>query len=237
MEYRYRAQVVLIVLICNAFIATGQFSYDSVLTRRNKLWTDYETYRKSEEKNTWVKLSALDKKAAEILLIDHEIINYHLRLQQEKAVYLQDMVEKLNLERALLKKESEVQSLLFEEQRFMIKILMFTSAFFFLISLVLLFFMIDRNTRYRSLKIEIDRIWSMKEMKQPGELKPDETDHFRSTMRELNEVNARLEMKNQNLEKLLHEKSELLNREIDKNKTTEKEVKDILDLIKIRKIT
>ncbi len=228
---------------CNIFLFTlffwsgslflsGQTSFDSAILLRNKTFTDYRLLEEANTIRPWVNRSELNAKAKEVIDIDNTLINYYLLKEIEINKSLEDKLEKLNLEIALIKKESELQEKALEDNRQLINILLIVTGSFCLLFVISSIFFIDRQIRYRSIKLELERTWPIRE-----EINKDSS--FQQDIVQLNKQLGELTLKNsslisemQDLKQKYRDKEDDLEREILSKKQIEEEIKKLIIQIK-----
>lgn len=211
---------------------SGQTSFDSTILLRNKTFTDYRLLEEANTIRPWVNRSELTAKAKEVIDIDNTLINYYLLKEIEINKSLEDKLEKLNLEIALIKKESELQEKALEDNRQLINILLIVTGSFCLLFVISSIFFIDRQIRYRSIKLELERTWPIRE-----EINKDSS--FQQDIVQLNKQLGELTLKNsslisemQDLKQKYRDKEDDLEREILSKKQIEEEIKKLIIQIK-----
>jgi DNA repair exonuclease SbcCD ATPase subunit len=211
---------------------SGQTSFDSTILLRNKTFTDYRLLEEASTIRPWVNCAELTAKAKELIDIDNTLINYYLLKEIEINKSLEDKLEKLNLEIALIKKESELQEKALEENRQLINILLIVTGSLCLLFVISSIFFIDRQIRYRSIKLELERTWPIRE-----EINKDSS--FQQDVVQLNKKLGELTLKNsslisemQDLKQKYREKEEDLEQEILSKKKIEEEIKKLIIQIK-----
>lgn len=213
-------------------ILSGQTSFDSTILLRNKTFTDYRLLEEANTIRPWGNRSELNAKAKEVIDIDNTLINYYLLKEIEINKSLEDKLEKLNLEIALIKKESELQEKALEDNRQLINILLIVTGSFCLLFVISAIFFIDRQIRYRSIKLELERTWPIRE-----EINKDSS--FQQDIVQLNKQLGELTLKNsslinemQDLKQKNRDKEDDLEREILSKKQIEEEIKKLIIQIK-----
>lgn len=211
---------------------SGQTPIDSTILLRNKTFTDYRLLEEASTIRPWVNRAELTAKAKELIDIDNTLINYYLLKEIEINKSLEDKLEKLTLEIALIKKESELQEKALEENRQQINILLIVIGSLCLLFVISSIFLIDRQIRYRSIKLELERTWPIRE-----EINKDGS--FQQDIVQLNKQLGALTLKNsslisemQDLKQKYHEKEENLEQEILSKKKIEEEIKKLIIQIK-----
>jgi hypothetical protein len=211
---------------------SGQTSFDSTILLRNKTFTDYRLLEEANTIHPWVKRAELTTKAKEVIDIDNTLINYYLLKEIEINKSLEDKLEKLTLEIALIKKESELQEKTLEDNRQLINILLIVTGSFCLLFMISSIFFIDRQIRYRSIKLELERTWPIRE-----EINKDSS--FQQDIVQLNKQLGELTLKNsslisemQDLKQKYRDKEDDLEREILSKKQIEEEIKKLIIQIK-----
>jgi hypothetical protein len=229
---KYTRSCLIILLFHSTVFVFSQTAIDSVLLLRNSAFTDFRLMEENPGELTRNKLADLNSKAKNVIEIDNTIINYYLYKELEKNRSLEEKADKLILEIALLKKESELQTVVLAERRYLLNLLLFTIGVFGLLFLIALIFFIDRQIRYRSIKLELERMLPLRE-----EINKDS--QFQKDIMLLNKQIGELNIKNvsliseiNELKKKNIEKDETLNKEINSKKLFEEEIKKLIVQIK-----
>ncbi|MBN2174775.1 MAG: hypothetical protein JW731_11635 [Bacteroidales bacterium] len=203
---------------------------DSLFRERNEKFNDYLIFRNTMGQRTWENLVNLNSKAHEVLKLDKEIITI-LKKEIGELQILKSEYEQLQLQILALKKEAEIQRTITEDKKYMINILLIVIAGLGILLLIMLVLFIDRQTRYRTARLELERLWHMG-------VHP-ENDHESEDMIKYKLLNENLEkeiekLKNQNQEikKHLLDTEEKLHRETESKNKIESEIRSMIEDIK-----
>jgi hypothetical protein len=210
----------------------SQQALDSIIHHRNNTVKEFMVLSENDEPRTWIKMSETNAKAKEIIDADNILINEYLYREIERNSKLEDKIEKLTLEMALVKKETELQARTLDENNYLIKVLFILIVVLIIMLLFFLIMFIDRQIRYRSIKLELDRTWPLRE-----EIDKDGTLHQEIT--KLNKQIGELMLKNSSLineiDTLKYENRENLDRlenELKSKKQFEEDIKKLINQIK-----
>jgi uncharacterized protein YlxW (UPF0749 family) len=211
---------------------SGQTSFDSTILLRNKTFTDYRLLEEANTIRPWVKSAELTAKAKEVIDIDNTLINYYLLKEIEINKSLEDKLEKLTLEIALINKESELQEKALEDNRQLINILLIVTGSFCLLFVISSIFFIDRQIRYRSIKLELERTWPIREEINKDSSFQQDIVQLNKQLGELTLENSSLISEMQDLKQKNRDKEDNLEREILSKKQIEEEIKKLIIQIK-----
>jgi len=210
----------------------GQSPADSILLQHNHYYNDFKNTEDSLKPLNRNNLMILNGKARNLIEIDNTIIKQYLYYEIENNKLLTHKVEQLTLEITLLQKESEVDRQLADERQYFMKILLIVSGIFGLLLILTVILFIDRQIRYRSIKLELERTWPLKEERRKDG----------QSLREINELNNKIdEMKSKNLaltsqveelNRKINEKDESLVKELSSKKQIEEEIRKLIAQIK-----
>jgi hypothetical protein len=206
----------------------GQPELDSIIHQRNYVQTEYRLLDESPGKKTWTKMAEINSSAKELIKIDNALIDYYLYKAIEKNNSLKDQLDNLTLEITLLKKEYELQSSTIEENESQVNILLILIGGLFLFFIVVLVMFIDRQIRFRSIKLELERTWPIREeFKQDGNLLQD-INQLSKQVGELTLKNSALTSELTEIRENNREKEKLLEKEIQTKKLIEEEIKQLI---------
>ena len=225
-----------ILLFGFLFLNLGQvFSQpvlDSLLLDRKLLKDDYTDFRDQMKERTWLNLVTIQEKADNLFDLDNEIINKYLVREVRKRKEYIDSIEKLNLELALLQKETEVQQMILNEKSFLNRTLLIIAGSVSLLFFVLLILYIDRQSRFRAAKLELERYWNREHDPESHSLRKDEINTLREQLYKNADEIEKLRKDNQSIlnQKSIAEKK--LRAEIDDRRQAESEIKKLIDQLK-----
>jgi hypothetical protein len=205
---------------------------DSVIRQRNSFYAEFKLLDEKPGEKTWIKMAELQSRTKELIEIDNTLINYYLFKEIESNTILSDKIDRLALEIALVKKEAEFQDRSLDEKKYFINRLLVVIGVLSLLFFGAVILFIDRLIRHRSLKLELERTWPLKE-----DLNRDSS--LQLDILRLNKQVGELTLKNSSLLSELedqkqknHENEENLAREILAKKQIEEEIKKLIIQIK-----
>jgi hypothetical protein len=223
-----------LTIICLLPVTTifAQTNLDSVLDQRNKLYEEFRLMRGTKGQKTWLKMSDESVAANKIIEIDQSLIDLYLKKEIDHNRVLENEIEKLTLEIDFIKKETEHQNKIIEDNKHMINLLMIVIGSLILLLVIAIVLFIDRQIRFRSIKLELERTWPLRE-----ELNKDSS--LQNDLMQLNKQIGELSMKNNNLQDQLKdlkqysiEKDEALQKETLLRKQIEEEIKKLIIQLK-----
>jgi hypothetical protein len=210
----------------------GQPVLDSVLDQRTKLYEEFRLMHESKGQKTWLKMSEESSVANKLIEIDNSLIDLYLNKEMDRNRVLENEIEKLTLEIDFIKKEAEHQNKIIEDNKHIITITIIVIGSLILLLVIALVLFIDRQIRFRSIKIELERTWPLRE-----ELNKDSS--LQNDLIQLNKQIGELSLKNNNLQDQLKdlkqyslEKEENLQKETQSRKQIEEEIKKLIIQIK-----
>jgi hypothetical protein len=205
---------------------------DSVLVSRNLQLTDYYRFKDGMKERTWINMVNLGDKALQIIESDNLILDNFLQNEMNKSQKLNTKLEAANLEILLLKREVEVNSIILEEQRFLNTNLIIITGVSIILFVILLILFIDRQIRYRSTNMELERLWARSD-DQPIQIKEDKlNDLQQKEFESLTEQNKVIKRKLEEMSELKIGNENALQKEIDSRMEVEKEIKSLISQIK-----
>jgi cell division protein FtsL len=210
----------------------GQLPADSVLLQRNQLFIDFNNAEDSMNTLTRNNLMILNGKARNLVEMDNAIINQYLYYEIENNKILTHKVEQLTLEITLLQKEAEVNRQLADERKYFMKTLLITSAVVGLLLIVAVILFIDRQIRFRSIKLELERTWPLKEERRKDDLSQREINELNNKIEEQKSKNLALTSQIEELNRSIKEKEESLVKEQSSKKQIEEEIRKLISQIK-----
>ena len=232
MKHSLKTGFVFFILYCVSGSIWGRSVVDSVIHQRNETYLDYKHFIESMEARTWINMVNLTTKAKAVVEIDNDIINYYLFKELEKNKKYSGQIEKLNMEIAMLKKESEVRKMVLEEKRFLLNVLFIIIGTISILFLIILILFIDRQVRYRSVKVELERAYSGKEDYPTENDKQQEVMELNMKTGRLNSEISTLKSEIIGLKKANMDKEEELQKEISSRKQVEEEIRELIKQIK-----
>jgi hypothetical protein len=175
--------------------------------------------------------------ANKLIEIDNSLIDLYLKKEMDRNRVLENEIEKLTLEIDFIKKEAEHQNKIIEDNKHIITITIIVIGSLILLLVIALVLFIDRQIRFRSIKIEMERTWPLRE-----ELNKDSS--LQNDLIQLNKQIGELSLNNNNLQDQLKdlkqyslEKEESLQKETQSRKQIEEEIKKLIVQIKAQYIT
>jgi len=229
-RFYFLLSIFLFISFTNNLIA--QNSLDSLLRQRSIQLNDYNDYREGMTERTWLKLVTIHEKAAGIIETDGRIINDYLAREIAKNRELSNSIEKLKLDIALLNKETEVQKMILEEKSFMTRTLLFVAGGIGLLFFVMLILYIDRQSRFRAAKMELEHLWKTHEDPETKSLRKDEINTLREQLFKTTDEIEKLKKEYQTALAQKKQAEKLLNDEITNRREAELEIKELIDQIK-----
>jgi hypothetical protein len=213
-------------------VLKSQSAFDSAMLLRNKTFTDYRSDQDANALHPWVKPADLAKKAKELIEIDNMLINNYLYNEIEKNKSLTDKVDNLTLELALNDKETELMDQALAGNKQLINTLIIIAGGFFLLFVISVIFLIDRHIRYRSICIEMDKTWPLKEEINRDRQLQDELIKLSRKVEDLTLKNASLTGEIDDANQKIQEKEITLAKEITSKMQIEEEIKKLIIQIK-----
>jgi len=213
----------------------SQASIDSVLQKRNNTYLDYNHFKEGMEVRTWINMVNLTDKANSVIEIDNSIIEVYLNNEIAKNRTSLEQIDKLKLEIILLQKELELKEIILEERQYLYNILIISIGILSVLFLIMLILFIDRQTRYRNAKMELERLWS-NQNNNSNIVNEEQFQKLSSQINDLGAENIDLKKKMLDLQKAIDKKDDELNSEIKSKKLVEEEIKKLIFQLKnIRK--
>ena len=228
----FKIAVLTLVILINHTLVSGQSAFDSVMFLRNKVLSDYKILEEENALRPWIKPTELNLKAKALIDVDNSLINFYLYNEIEKNKSLSDRVDNLMLEVALSSKESELKGQALNENKTLINILIVVAGILFLMLVVSVIFFIDRHIRLKSLSIEMEKTWPLKEEINRDRQLQDEMIKLNRKVEELNLKNSSLTGEIQEVSQKLKEKELILAKEISSKMQIEDEIKKLIIQIK-----
>lgn len=227
-----RLSLLLFIFIILSQLLYAKQNLDSLLVSRSHQLTDYYRFKDGMKERTWVNMVNLNNKALQLIETDNMILNNHLELEMSRSSRIAEKLEKTNLEILLLNREIEVNSIMVEEQRFLNTNLVIITAVVIVLFVIVLILFIDRQIRYRSTRMELERFWARGD-EQPGT--HNLTEKGVDKQKEINSLTKQNNTFKQQLEEIIKQKStqdNQLQKEINSRKEVESEIKSLISQIK-----
>jgi len=213
----------------------GQEIMDSILQRRNNSYLDYKQFQENMEVRTWINMVNLTDKANIVIGLDNDIIDNILQNEVQKNKALKQEIEKLKLEIILLQKEVELKEIILKERKYLYNVLIISIGIISILFLVMLILFIDRQTRYRNAKTELERLWRTQD-DNPLESSDQQFLKLSNQLNDLGSENIGLKNKVLEMQKAIDKKDNDLKIEMKSKKLVEEEIKKlILQLKSVRK--
>jgi len=225
-----RLSIFLFIFSISGQLIHANENLDSIIVSRNNQLTDYYRFKDGMTKRTWIKMVELNDKALQVIETDNLILDNHLKLEMNRSGKLSDKLESANLEILLIKSEIELNSIMLEEQRFLNTNLIIASSVSIVLFLIVLILFIDRQVRYRSTRMELERFWSKND--------DQSTQIWENNRKQRNKINSLIEQNKEikeQLEKISDKKREQENQlqhEINSRQKVEEEIKELILQIK-----
>ena len=208
---------------------------DSILQRRNNSYLDYKQFQENMEVRTWINMVNLTDKANIVIGLDNDIIDNILQNEVQKNKALKQEIEKLKLEIILLQKEVELKEIILKERKYLYNVLIISIGIISILFLVMLILFIDRQTRYRNAKTELERLWRTQD-DNPLESSDQQFLKLSNQLNDLGSENIGLKNKVLEMQKAIDKKDNDLKIEMKSKKLVEEEIKKlILQLKSVRK--
>jgi len=177
----------------------------------------------------------LTDKANIVIGLDNDIIDNILQNEVQKNKALKQEIEKLKLEIILLQKEVELKEIILKERKYLYNVLIISIGIISILFLVMLILFIDRQTRYRNAKTELERLWRTQD-DNPLESSDQQFLKLSNQLNDLGSENIGLKNKVLEMQKAIDKKDNDLKIEMKSKKLVEEEIKKlILQLKSVRK--
>jgi len=212
----------------------GQSVLDSVIITRNNILNELRSLDESPLPRTLNKMSEINLKAKAVIEADNVLINEYLIQQIESNIKLQNDIEKLTMELSLVKKETELQAWHLEDNKSVFKILLSVIGGLCILLILILVLFIDRQIKYRSIKIELERTWPLREELEKDNNLQHEISRLNKQVGELILKNSLLVSEADSLKLENVENQNRLEKEIQSKKQIEEEIKNLIDQIKLK---
>lgn len=224
-----------LVITALVVLSNGVFSQarlDSLLHERENQFNAYNQFKLSLDERPWIKLVELGEKADNLIKTDNLILQQYLNQQINYNADLSNEIEKLNLELALLNKEARVNNILLNERQRLTNTLLFVIGGISVLLIVIFILFIDRQTRFRSARMELERLWAAKGEHGVNKLQQDEWSMLANQVNKLSEENDQLKKELNQEQGQKSEAMESLKKEIRNRRQVEQEIKDLISEIK-----
>jgi hypothetical protein len=219
-----------IILYSTGLVIGKTADTDSLMEQRRLKYEDYLEFRNTMGQRTWINLVNLNNKAFEILKQDDQIIGI-LNMERSRISQLKAENEKLMLRISILEKEAEIQEMLLNDKKYYANVYLGIIGFMTLLFFVMLILFIDRQARYRSSRLELERIWVTGEHKNTG-LDEREINMLKHHVHTLETERDQLRSTNETMRKDMQLKDEELEKTIQSKKRIESEIKLLIAQLK-----
>lgn len=219
----------LIISICQNTIAQNA---DSLLIQRDKQFQEYVQFKENMGERTWINLVNLSKFANNVIDTDNQLVNYYLSRGIDRDLAIKAKAKELNLEIALLKRETEIQKVVLDEKISMLNSLLIIIGGISILFIAMLIFGIDRHIRFRNTRMELERTWAGEiEMPRNGKSEK-EIEKVKQEIKSLTAENSQLKDQVLKLKAKIKEKEKVLDEELNSRKQLKEEIRDLITQIK-----
>jgi len=227
-----RLSIFLFIFSISGQLVLANENLDSILVSRNNQLTDYYRFKDGMEKRTWINMVDLNKKALQVIETDNLILDNHLKLEMNRSGKISDKLENAKLEILLIKREIELNSIMLEEQRFLNTNLVIAASVSIILFLIVLILFIDRQIRYRSTRMELERFWSKSDDHPIPTQTSEENTKQRNKINSLIEQNKEIKEQLEEISNKKRDQESQLQKEISSRRNVEEEIKDLISQIK-----
>ena len=227
-----RLSIFLFIFSISGQLVLANENLDSILVSRNNQLTDYYRFKDGMEKRTWINMVDLNKKALQVIETDNLILDNHLKLEMNRSGKISDKLENAKLEILLIKREIELNSIMLEEQRFLNTNLVIAASVSIVLFLIVLILFIDRQIRYRSTRMELERFWSKSDDHPIPTQTSEENTKQRNKINSLIEQNKEIKEQLEEISNKKRDQENQLQKEISSRRNVEEEIKDLISQIK-----
>ncbi len=227
-----RLSIFLFIFSISGQLVLANENLDSILVSRNNQLTDYYRFKDGMEKRTWINMVDLNKKALQVIETDNLILDNHLKLEMNRSGKISDKLENAKLEILLIKREIELNSIMLEEQRFLNTNLVIAASVAIVLFLIVLILFIDRQIRYRSTRLELERFWSKSDDHPIPTQTSEENTKQRNKINSLIEQNKEIKEQLEEISNKKRDQENQLQKEISSRRNVEEEIKDLISQIK-----
>ncbi|HPE54843.1 MAG TPA: hypothetical protein P5514_10265 [Bacteroidales bacterium] len=232
MKIIIKLTAVMAALVLLSANSKAQQRLDSLLKERDTQYNQYNKFKSDLKERPWIKLVELGDKASALIETDNHILKQYLlqeiSLNQELTVEL----EHLNQEVALLNKETQMQENMLAERHNFANTLLYIITGLSALLIIMFVLFIDRQTRFRSVKLELERLWADKDGSKMTRLQKDELSLLSDQVNNLAEENDQLKQELNQEQGQKSEAMESLKKEIRSRLQIEQEIKDLISQIK-----
>ena len=227
-----RLSIFLFIFSISGQLVLANENLDSIIVSRNNQLTDYYRFKDGMEKRTWINMVDLNKKALQVIETDNLILDNHLKLEMNRSGKISDKLENAKLEILLIKREIELNSIMLEEQRFLNTNLVIAASVSIILFLIVLILFIDRQIRYRSTRMELERFWSKSDDHPIPTQTSEENTKQRNKINSLIEQNKEIKEQLEEISNKKRDQESQLQKEISSRRNVEEEIKDLISQIK-----
>lgn len=229
-----RLSFILFFTLITSFALQANQELDSILISRNHQLSDYYRFKDGMKERTWINLVDLNSRGLQLIETDNLVLNNYLEFEMNKVNDLNDKLEKANLEILLFNREIELNSIVLEEQRFLNSNLVIIAGILIVLFVVVLILFIDRQIRFRSTKMELERFWAQNDDQPVSEPEIKASTVKQEELDSLAEQNKAIKRKLEEMSNQKRVKESELYKEINSRKEMEKEIKLLISQIKER---
>ena len=210
----------------------GQTALYSVIVQRKDTLSEFRRIEDSLKIPSRGNLLMLIGKAKSLIAMDDRLISYYLEREIQNNRLLAEKAEQLSFEVSLLQKEAEINKILSDERGYIQKIMLIgllVTGCFFIVALILF---IDRQIRYRSIKLELDRTWPLMEVLQKDEPPQSDVHELKQKILMLQAKNLDYETQIMNLSQKMKANEESFANELNSKKQIEEEIRKLITRLK-----
>jgi len=228
--------LVFLIFVSSSNLVVGTpLNADSLLEQRRIKYDTYLQFRNTMGQRTWINLVNLNNKAYEILKQDDWIIGI-LNSERNRISKLTAENDKLQLEIGILKKEAKIQEMLINDKKYYANIYLGIIGFLTLLFFAMLILFIDRQARFRSIKLELERIWTSGEHKKTG-MDNEEISLLKQQQLMMESERDRLKSANESLRNDVAIKEQELKKAIEAKNRIESEIRTLINQLKQKSST
>lgn len=165
---KYLSGIIVVFLVFLTGI-NGQNNLDSLVLQRVLMFRDFSKTVDSLKLHSRSNLIQINQRAMKVIDLDNRLIDDFLNRERENNRLLTERAEQLVLELTLLQKEADLNRAIARERSYIMKALLIGTGVILILFIVVLILFIDRQIRFRSIKLELDHSWSVRDSK-PQEL-------------------------------------------------------------------
>ena len=232
MKIIIKLTAVMAALVLLSANSKAQQRLDSLLKERDTQYNQYNKFKSDLKERPWIKLVELGDKASALIETDNHILKQYLLQEISLNQELNVELEHLNQEIALLNKETQMQENMLAERHNFANTLLYIITGLSALLIIMFVLFIDRQTRFRSAKLELERLWADKDGSKMTRLQKDELSLLSDQVNNLAEENDQLKQELNQEQGQKSEAMESLKKEIRSRLQIEQEIKDLISQIK-----